>query len=128
MKTTEKITSRLQLIENRFLAAFCWPRWYSVTSLYLRQGAGDRLKTKSPFNNRSAGRKTGYLSLCVFSQKWQFRIHLGINKHMHDRIFSFSVYDLFSLCWGYDQDCVELYAAFHPFYGLGNEVLPNTKW
>ena len=128
MKTTAKITSRLPLTEHRFFAAFCWPRWYSVTSLYLRQGAGDRLKTKSPFNNRSAGRKTGYLSLCVFSRKWQFRIHLGIKKLMQNRFFSKSFDILFYLSWGCDQDYVELYGAFHPFYGLGNEVLPNTKW
>ena len=74
--------------KTQIFSSLLFSRWSSVTSLYLRQGAGDTLKTKRPFNSSSAGRKTGYLSLCVFSRKWQFRIHLGIKKLMQDQIFS----------------------------------------
>ena len=74
--------------KTQVFSSLLFLRWSSVTSLYLRQGAGDTLKTKRPFNNRSAGRKTVYLSLRVFSQKWQFRIRLGIKKLMQDQIFS----------------------------------------
>ena len=74
--------------KRQVFSSLLFSRWSSVTSLYLRQGAGDTLKTKRRFNNRSAGRKTVYLSLRVFSQKWQFRIRLGIKKLMQDQIFS----------------------------------------
>ena len=64
--------------KKQVFSSLLFSRWSSVSSLYLRKGVGDRLKTKSPLNNRSAGRKTGCLSLRLSCRKWQFRIRLGI--------------------------------------------------
>ena len=120
MKTAGKIYSRPPMLKNDFSSVFCLSRWSSASSLCLRQGAEDRLKTKNPFNNESAARKRCHLSLRVFCQKLQFRIHLRIKKLMQSWFFSKSNYVLFYLSRGCDWDFVELYGAVYPFIALEN--------
>ena len=120
MKTAGKIYSRPPMLKNDFSSVFCLSRWSSASSLCLRQGAEDRLKTKNPFNNESAARKRCHLSLRVFCQKLQFRIHLRIKKLMQSWFFSKSKYVLFYLSRGCDWDFVELYGAVYPFIALEN--------
>ena len=129
MKTAGKIYSRPPMLKNDFSSVFCLLRWSSASSLCLRQGAEDRLKTKNPFNNESAARKRCHLSLRVFCQKLQFRIQLRIKKLMQSWFFSKSNYVLFYLSRGCDWDFVELHGAVYPFIALENRSckIPNGK-